>query len=247
MKPGRPFLTMAAPSDLQNKTGDQWGYPDDPKEPRIDKVRAIFGGFPGRMKVLDIGCANGAILKPLLNQHEIHGVDISASLLKIANDSGIKAVRHDLEAGPLPYDDKTFDAVFCGETIEHHVDTDWLMSEANRVLKPNGKLVLTFPNIRTLLSVGMMLFLDLPPMYAARYRAPHYRDFTLRTVKIVLRNHNFRLEKAVGGAFFWPRIGEFGSSLATYFPSWSSTVIAVTTKLADSKYNSDEAIALSIY
>ncbi len=234
-------------SDLQNKTGDQWGYPADPKEARIDKVREIFSRLEGRKRILDIGCANGAILKPLLNQHEIHGVDISEELLKIANASGIKAVRHDVEAGPLPYPDKSFDAVFCGETIEHQVDTDWLMSELNRVLKPGGLLVLTYPNIRTALSLAMMLFFDLPPMYAARYRAAHYRDFTLKTIKIVLKNHQFRLDKALGTAFWLPKIGEFGASLATFCPSWSHCAIVLATKMADSTYSSDDAIALNIY
>jgi SAM-dependent methyltransferase len=194
------------------------------------------------MKVLDIGCANGGILLPLLDRHELHGVDLSPALVKMANESGIKAVLHDIEGEPLPYPDKTFDAIFCGETIEHQVDTDWLMSELNRVLKPGGKLVLTFPNIRTVLGLAMMLFFDLPPMYAARYRAPHYRDFTLRTIKIVLKMQGLRFDKAIGSSFYWPKIGEFASGLASIFPSWASTVIVVATKEKDSVYSARDAI-----
>jgi SAM-dependent methyltransferase len=230
-------------SELQNTlSADGGGYPDLPSGPRIDKVRALFAGFPGRLKVLDIGCANGGILLPLINQHELHGVDLSPALVKMANASGIKTLEHDIEAGPLPYPDKSFDAVFCGETIEHQVDTDWLMSELNRVLKPGGRLVLTFPNIRTLLSLGMMAFFDLPPMYAARYRAPHYRDFTLRTIKFVLNAHGLRFEKAQGSSFFLPKIGEFGSGLANFFPSWSHTVVVLATKEKDSVYNPKDTI-----
>ena len=218
---------------------DGGGYPDNPTGPRIDKVRQIFASFPGRLKVLDIGCANGAILRPLVQQHELHGVDIGEQFVRLANANGIKAVEHNIESGPLPYSDKTFDAVFCGETIEHLVNTDRLMFELNRVLKPGGKLVLTFPNIRTLLSLAMMAFFDLPPMYSARYHAFHYRDFTLRTIKMVLRNHGFRYEKAVGSAFFLPKIGEFWSGVATLFPSWAHTVVVVATKEKDSYLPND--------
>jgi len=234
-------------SELQNKTGENWWFPKEPRNARIDKVRRLFSKLSGPQKILDVGCANGAILKPLVQRHELHGVDISATLVKLANESGIKTLCHDLESGPLPYPDKSFDCVFCGETIEHHVDTDWLMSEMNRVLKTGGQLVLTFPNVRTVVSLAMMLFFDLPPMYSARYRAPHYRDFTVKTIKMVLRNHQFRLDETIGAAFYFPFLGEFLPSLATYFPSWSSTVIVIATKMADSHYSSDDAIALRIY
>jgi hypothetical protein len=92
-----------------------------------------------------------------------------------------------------------------------------------------------------------MLFFDLPPMYAARYRSVHYRDFTLRTVKMVLKNHHFRYDRAIGSSFYLPKIDEFGSGIATFFPSWTSTSIVLATKLADSKYSPDDAIALRIY
>lgn len=235
-------------SDLtKTLVADGGGYPDNPTGPRIDKVRQMFAGFPGRLKVLDIGCANGGILRPLAQQHELHGVDLSPALVKMANENGVKALLHDFESEPLPYPDKTFDAVFFGETIEHQVNTDWLMSELNRVLKPGGRLVLTFPNIRTLLSLAMMAFFDLPPMYSARYRAPHYRDFTLRTIKMVLRNHGFRYEKAVGSAFYLPKIGEFLSGLASLFPSWAHTVVVMTVKEEDSVYSPQDTIGALDY
>jgi SAM-dependent methyltransferase len=232
-------------SDLTKSfVDDGGGYPDNPTGPRIDKVRQIFAGFPGRLKVLDIGCANGGILRPLAGQHELHGVDLSAALVKLANENGVNALEYDFVSGPLPYPDKTFDAVFFGETIEHLVNTDQMMFELNRVLKPGGRLVLTFPNIRTLLSLAMMAFFDLPPMYSARYHAFHYRDFTLRTIKMVLRNHGFRFEKAVGSAFYLPKFGEFFSGLATFFPSWAHTVVVVGTKEKDSVLKTDKLGAL---
>jgi len=126
--------------------------------PRIEKIRRYFAELPAGKKVLDVGCANGAILKPFRDRHELHGVDISDFLVKLAEANGFRAKVHDLIQGPLPYADGTFDAVFSGETIEHQLDTDWLMFEFNRVLKPGGQLVLTFPNIRTPVGIAMMLF-----------------------------------------------------------------------------------------
>jgi SAM-dependent methyltransferase len=219
----------------------------DPSGPRIEKVRQIFSRMaPGRV-VLDVGCSAGGVLHPLVKTHEIHGVEIAPSFVQRAIENGFHAVQHNIENEPLPYPAGKFDAIFCGELIEHQVDTDWLMFEINRVLKPGGKLVLTFPNIRTLLGLGMMLFFDLPPMYAARYRSAHFRDFTLRTIKIVLKAHGFQLEQAMGSAFYLPKIGEFWSPLATYIPSWAHTVVIVATKQTDSTYTSESVMPTRLY
>jgi SAM-dependent methyltransferase len=218
-----------------------------PSGPRVQKVRQIFSQMaPGRL-ILDVGCSTGGVLCPLAKMHEIHGVEIAPSFVKRAIENGIHAVQHNIETDPLPYPTEKFDAIFCGETIEHQVDTDWMMFEINRVLKPGGKLVLTFPNIRTVLGLGMMLFFDLPPMYAARYRSAHFRDFTLRTIKIVLKAHGFRFERAMGSAFYLPKIEEFWSSLATFLPSWAYTVVVVATKEKDSTYSSESVMPTQLY
>jgi len=230
-----------SPSELQHLVAQKHVEIYEASGPRIEKVRRVFAGFKDKKKVLDVGCADGSILAPFAQIHELHGVDISEGLVTKACAVGIQAVAHDVETKPLPYPDGTFDVVFSGETIEHQVDTDWMLSELNRVLKSGGILVLTFPNIRTVLSIGMML-LDMPPMYAARYRAPHYRDFTLRTIKIALCNHGFDLQKSIGSSFFLPKIGEYGSWLATIFPSWSNTVIVVAAKTRDSAYSAAESM-----
>ncbi len=152
-----------------------------------------------------------------------------------------------MENNSLPYKDGEFDVVFSGETIEHHVDTDWFLSEINRVLKLNGLLVLSFPNIRTLTGLAMMTLLDYPPMMSARYRSGHYRDFTLATMRLALKNHHFQIEKVIGSDFWFPGIGSCGSALATILPSWSTVVIIKATKLANSQYSVTEATHNEIY
>lgn len=221
-------------------------YTEVPEGPRVDKVRQLFAEFQGRKKVLDIGCANGGILAPFAQTHEIHGVDVYGPLIPVATKNGIRALEHDIESGPLPYSDETFDVIFCGETIEHQVDTDWLLLEINRVLKPGGQLILTYPNIRTLISLGMML-LDMPPMFSARYRSSHFRDFTLKTIRIALRNHSFAIQRAIGSGIYIPKLGECCSALATHLPSWASTVIVVATKEKKSAYDPKAPLISQIY
>jgi 2-polyprenyl-3-methyl-5-hydroxy-6-metoxy-1,4-benzoquinol methylase len=228
------------PEDLQKLYADRSareGYVGDIQSARARKVRALMGEYKEPKNVLDVGCANGALLKPLTSFHNISGVDIGEEFLEAARKNGYKkTLQMDVSTQPLPFEDKSFDVVFCGECIEHIVDTDWLYSEINRVLKMGGHFLLTFPNVRTPVSMAMML-LDLPPMYSARYRAGHVRDFTAKTMKIALANNGFRVDKMIGGDFYLPKIGGTLGGLATLLPGWASTVITRAVKVADAKYS----------
>ncbi|MBW2996335.1 class I SAM-dependent methyltransferase [Candidatus Woesearchaeota archaeon] len=48
---------------------------------------------------------------------------------------------------PLPLRSQTFDASLCFETIEHISNHKEFLAELNRLLKKNGELILTMPNI----------------------------------------------------------------------------------------------------
>ena len=216
------------------------------KNMRITKARRLFASLKKGQRVLDMGCGNGAVLKDFTKDYDIHGVDISPLFVKQANKVGLKAKVHDLEKKPLPYQDKYFDVVFTSETMEHVVDTDWFLSEINRVLKKRGVLILTMPNIRTLVSLLMMLLLDRPPQFSARYGSPHYRDFTYKTLRTALNNHYFEIQKAVGSDFYIPYFLNFGAGLAEFFPSWAKQIIVLARKTKDSIYQPEKVFKFDL-
>src|SRR4051812_15993503 len=81
--------------------------------------------FPKGQKVLDVGCATGSLLKEYTKTHEITGVDIVEQLIARAAERGYrKVIAMDVSTQPLPFPEKSFDVVFCGECLEHVVDTD---------------------------------------------------------------------------------------------------------------------------
>ena len=96
------------------------------------------------LKILDIGCGNGALLKALSQQIGAGtGVDVSANLLQHAKTSHkdnphIDFVQID---GPLlPFEDHTFDVVVSMLSFRY-LDWDPIMREIARVTKENGKLI----------------------------------------------------------------------------------------------------------
>jgi 2-polyprenyl-3-methyl-5-hydroxy-6-metoxy-1,4-benzoquinol methylase len=236
-------------AELQRKVAEHYPIAQGPDRPdfRVQKVRQLFTEYPPGRKVLDIGCADGSLLRPFVGKHELHGVDVAPEYLAGATALGYHTKVHDIESDALPYADATFDVVLAGETIEHLVDTDWFLSEINRVLKPGGHFIVTYPNVRTPVSLLMMLFFDMPPMYAARYRGPHYRDFTQKVIRIALRNHQFHPDKALGAHFHIPGIGDCLAGLASLLPSWSSQVVVRAVKTGESKYSPDALAQRDIY
>lgn len=118
---------------------------DGPNE-ILESVEAVLGSG-GRL--LDVGCGAGSVADlARAGFQRVCGCDVSVHALRQARQRGMAAVCVDLNAGMLPYQDGSFDCVTCLEVIEHVVDPLRLLRELHRVLRPQGRLVMTTPNIR---------------------------------------------------------------------------------------------------
>lgn len=91
-----------------------------------------------RGDVLDIGCGN----KPY--EKMFHGVIRSYVGCDVVQSSGNK-VDVICEAVNLKFEDAKFDTVFSTQVIEHVEDPFKMLSEANRVLKKDGIIIISAP------------------------------------------------------------------------------------------------------
>jgi len=80
---------------------------------------------------LDLGCGKGEYVEEF------------GKMLR--NAVGIDS-EVDFNKDPLPYEDNSFNVVFSKSVVEHISNTQHLLKEAYRVLKPNGKIVLLTPS-----------------------------------------------------------------------------------------------------
>lgn len=99
-------------------------------------------------KVLDLGCGDGAVGEALQKKLgvEVTGMDISRSALEMAKKRGIKTILGSSEE-KLPFNDQTFNAVFWGDNVEHLFSPIETAKEIKRILKPNGRLIISCPNM----------------------------------------------------------------------------------------------------
>jgi SAM-dependent methyltransferase len=96
-------------------------------------------------RLLDAGCGLGLYVARFGQIcDEVHGVDIDADKVALAQES-LANIRQ-APAEELPYPDGTFDVVFSHEVLEHVHDDAAAVREAWRVLKPGGHLVIFVPN-----------------------------------------------------------------------------------------------------
>jgi SAM-dependent methyltransferase len=127
-----------------------------------DAIGPWFGG-----RVLDIACGTGGDVAHLVaSGWEAHGLEPSPVMLERARDRNalsddkVMVARGIAEA--LPYADQTFDRVICKGSFDHFARPRGAAEEIRRVLKPNGRLVVSIANFESLsCRLGRFLYLAL--------------------------------------------------------------------------------------
>ena len=105
-------------------------------------------------KVFEIGVGSGYTLSKV-NAIYKGGVDISSKsiqlakklLLKDLDEKQLELHQNNIDAEDLPISSDKYDGVMIVETLEHLFDPIHALSESNRILKKNGLLAITVPNI----------------------------------------------------------------------------------------------------
>lgn len=120
---------------------------EDP-ETFTKKVEHTLGLMQPSCRVLDLGCATGSLsLRLAAEAREIHGVDLSAEMVRIARDKVRKAGTEHLHFhvgtldADLPFEPGSFDVVTAFSLLHLVPDRARTLAQIHALLKPGGVFV----------------------------------------------------------------------------------------------------------
>ncbi len=150
----------------------------------LDKLNPYLG-----KKILDMGCGDGQFLH-LLDKHiknlELTGIDISSIAINKAkhdypNISFIKS-----SVTKKYFSDNSFDTILLIEVIEHLIDTDSILKEISKILKPDGFVFITTTDFNLPKKIFISSFFWDKYFYPNN---PHIRFFTRNTLREICQQH----------------------------------------------------------
>ena len=172
-------------------------------------IRAFLRGLPTGARVVDLGCGNGSLTSQFAEPSwDVHGVDISTSAVQ----EGVEAYKgihfHVADVtGELGFlEPCSFDAVVAAEVIEHLYAPRRLLSNAHKLLKPGGRLVITTPYHGYLKNLALALTGGMDSHFTALWDGGHIKFWSQRTLESVLKDCGFSVLrfKGVGRtAYLW--------------------------------------------
>lgn len=149
---------------------------------RLTCIREMVAASPTD-HILEVGCGGGHVLQ-LFPQSELTGVDVSGEMLRKArrNLEGYRARLLKGELHELELPSESFDKIVCSEVLEHAVDPVGILQQIQRLMKPCGQTVITFPNdrlvnrMKTLIRHSRLTFL--PPLRRISWGGDQYHLHT---------------------------------------------------------------------
>jgi SAM-dependent methyltransferase len=134
-------------------------------------------------RVLEVGCGEG-LLGGLLRRrgHRVTGLECVPEAAERARARLDLVVTSDVEAGSLPFEPSSFDAVVFADVLEHLVDPWRVLREASALLSPQGVVVASIPNVQNLDVIRRLLTGRFEYCERGLLDRGHLRFFTLRSI-----------------------------------------------------------------
>ncbi len=124
------------------------GYVPLNQRPLGGHMRMLAMVGPGEKRVLDVGCSSGYLARPLVERGcTVVGIERDTQAASAAREVCEDVIVGDVEELELPFEHQSFDVVLCGDLVEHLRDPEEFLARVQPLLKRDGRLVLTTPNV----------------------------------------------------------------------------------------------------
>lgn len=198
--------------------------PENLEPENIDRL--AVEKVPDNATVLDVGCATGFMGKYLIREKKcrVYGIEKNIDEAKVAEKRLTGVILADIEQEGVENDilklvkNKKFDVILATSIVEHLRDSSIFLNNCKKLLKPNGIIIASTPNIAHW-SIRMSLLKgNFDYKEYGILDNTHLHFFTIKTFRQLFEKNKYVIREllidSVGGGY--PRISRL---LAKWFPA----------------------------
>lgn len=195
---GKYYQSEEYYSHQENKTGFIPKLYESVKSVNLKKKYKMATKGIAKGRVLDIGCGVGDFLHTMEQKGwETVGIEPSEEAKAIAKKRIKAQVLDTEEQETLP--ENSFDLITMWHVLEHVDDLHWQLNQLERLVKPNGRVVIAVPNYN---SYDGVFYKE---KWAAYDVPRHLNHFNQETLVRMFKNNNFthiKTEKLIWDAYY---------------------------------------------
>jgi len=150
---------------------------------RRDAIIKLVSQKNKNSKILDIGCAGGALLLDLkeLGFTNLTGLDVSENAIAVSKKRGLHNV-YLMDGSDPSFEKETFDIIISSDSLEHMSDDKKALKNWYQLLKSHGELIVFVPAFMHLWGEHDVI-------------NHHYRRYTASELKLKMESVGFKVEK----------------------------------------------------
>lgn len=157
--------------------------------------RLLLDAIPHGGRVLDAGCSAGYLAERLVERgSSVVGLELDPEAAERARAVCDEVLVGDVETMELPFEPGSFDAVVCGDLIEHLRDPGAYLARVRPLLRPGGRLALTTPNVANWTIRAQLLFGRFRYTERGILDATHTHLFTRSTLVDCVEQAGYRVD-----------------------------------------------------
>jgi methionine biosynthesis protein MetW len=152
------------------------------------------------MRVLDLGCGDGALMSMLVREKNasVQGIELDDEAVHLCVEQGLTVFQGDIESGLADYPDQAFDDVILNQSMQEVRKVDFVIQECLRVGK---RVIVGFPNFAHITSRWSLFFRGRTPVTPSLphlwHETPNVRFLTIRDFEDFCKNKGLHIIKVV--------------------------------------------------
>ena len=148
------------------------------------------------LKILDIGCGSGELGRLLKAKgHLVYGIEIDKKSYLLSKRKLDKVLLGDISAMTIPKNFRNFDYIIFADVLEHLVNPLAVLEKVKPLLKKEGFVLISVPNIANWVMRLKLLFGIFNYSNSGLLDKTHLRFFTLKSLKRLINSAGYKIIK----------------------------------------------------